>query len=83
MAAAVAKTLPKEIIPRFGLPGFLQSHTGPMVLSQVTKGVMSALGIKWSYHSAWRPQLMGKVERSNQTLKPALVKLKKTGLGWS
>ena len=33
MAAAMAKTLPKEIIPRFGLPGFLQSHTGPSFVS--------------------------------------------------
>ena len=29
----MAKTLPKEIIPRFGLPGFLQSHTGPSFVS--------------------------------------------------
>ena len=56
----MAKTLPKETIPRFGLPGFLQSHHSPAVLSQVTKGITSALGVKWSYHSVWRPQLTGK-----------------------
>ena len=60
MVAAMAKTLPKEIIPRFGLPGFLQSHHSPAVLSQVTKGITNALGVNWSYHSAWRPQLTGK-----------------------
>ena len=52
MAAAVAKALLKEIIPKFGLPGFLQSHNGPAFVSQVTKGITGALGIKWTGHSA-------------------------------
>ena len=46
MAAAMAKTLPKEIIPRFGLPGSLQSNKDPAFVSQVTKGIMSALDRK-------------------------------------
>ena len=75
MAAKVAKVLLKEIISRFGLPGSLQTDNGPAFVSQVTKGITSALGLKCTLHSAWRPQLSGKVERSNQTLKWTLVKL--------
>ena len=52
MAAEVAKALLQEIIPRFWLPGSLQSDNGPAFVSQVTKGIASALGIKWTLHSA-------------------------------
>ena len=45
-AAEVAKVLLKEIIPRFGLPGSLQSNKDPAFVSQVTKGIMSALDRK-------------------------------------
>lgn len=38
IAGKVAKALLKKIIPRFGLPRFLQSDNGPAFLSQVTKG---------------------------------------------
>ncbi|XP_027391366.1 uncharacterized protein LOC113888436 [Bos indicus x Bos taurus] len=46
-----------------------QSDNGPAFLPQVTKGMTSALDIKWTSHSSWRPCLSRKVERSNQTLK--------------
>ena len=74
-AAEVPKALLKEIIPRFGLPGSLERENGPSFVSQVTKWLTSALGIKWTLHSAWRPQSSGKVERSSQTMKQALPKL--------
>ena len=45
-APEVAKVLLKEIIPRFGLPGSLQSNKDPAFVSQVTKGIMSALDRK-------------------------------------
>ncbi|TEA34149.1 hypothetical protein DBR06_SOUSAS2710007, partial [Sousa chinensis] len=56
MAAEVAKALLKDIIARFGLPRSLQSNNGTTFVSQVTKAVMSALGIKRTLHSVWRPQ---------------------------
>ena len=45
-AAEVAKALLKEIICRFGLPGSLQSNKDAAFVSQVTKGIMSALDRK-------------------------------------
>ena len=46
-AAEVAKALLKEIIPReLGFPISLQSSNGLAFVSQVIKGIMSALGIK-------------------------------------
>ena len=69
MAAKVAKLLLKEIISRFGLPRSLQTENASVFMSQVTKGITSTLGIKRTLHSAWRPQSLGKVERSIQTLK--------------
>ena len=46
MAAEMAKVLLKEIIPRLGFPISLQSSNGLAFVSQVMKGIMSALGIK-------------------------------------
>ena len=37
------ETLLTEIIPRFGLPGSLQSNNGPAFVSQVMKGIMSTV----------------------------------------
>lgn len=54
-----------------------------MVLSQVTKGGNERPGHKMELPFSLETLTNGEVERSNQTLKPALVKLKKTGLGWS
>ena len=74
-ASEVAKVLLKIIIFRFGFPGSLQSNDDPAFVSQVKRGVTSVLGIKWTFHSAQRPQLSEKVERCNQTLKRVLTKL--------
>ena len=46
-----------------------QSDNCPAFLPQVTKVMTRTLDIKWTSHSAWRPCLSGKVERSNETLK--------------
>ena len=56
MAAKVAKLLLKEIISRFGLPRSLQTDNASIFMSQVTKGITSTLGIKWTLLSAWKPQ---------------------------
>lgn len=84
-AAEVAKASLKETVP--GLDSqdpYKEIDGGPAFVFQVTKGIMGALGIKWTLYSAWRPQSSSKVERTNQTLKQALAslcqKLKKTEL---
>ena len=71
----ISKALLKKIIPQFGLPKSIQSDSGPTFISQITKEVSRALGIKWSLHSSWRPQSLGKVKRTNETLKRNLAKL--------
>ena len=75
MAAEVAKALLKEIISKSGLPGSLQSENDLAFVSQVMKGIINTLGIKWILHSSWRPQSSGQVERFNQNLTQVLVKL--------
>lgn len=69
MAAEVAEALLKELIPKFGPVGSLERDNGPAFVTQVTKRITNALGIFWTLHSVWRPQLLGEVERSSQTLK--------------
>ena len=61
MAAEVAEALLNKLIPRFALIGSLERDNGPAFVYQVTKGIMSALGLFWTLHSVWRPQLLGKV----------------------
>ena len=74
-AKVAAKSLLKQIIPRFSLPRSLQSDNRPFFTSQITQSISKALGIKYYVHSAWRPQFSEKVQRANQTLKRTLVKL--------
>ena len=74
-AEEVVKKLLHEVIPRFGLPGSLQSDNGTSFTSKVTRGVSRALGITYYLHCAWRPQSSGKVERANQFLKSAIKKI--------
>ena len=44
-AEEVVKKLLHEIIPRFGLPRSLQSHSGTSFTSKVTQGVSKALAL--------------------------------------
>ena len=39
----MAKTLMKEIVPKFGLPGSLQSDNDLVCVSEVTEGIMNVL----------------------------------------
>ena len=48
-AKEVIKILIHEIIPRFGLPGSLQSDNGSAFKAAVTQGVSKALGIDITY----------------------------------
>ena len=79
----MVKKLLHEIIPRFGLPGSLQSDNRTSFTSKVTQGVSKALGVTYYLHCAWRPQSSGKVERANQFLKSAIKKItQETSLRW-
>jgi hypothetical protein len=66
----VAKTLLKEIIPRFGLPWTLQSDNGQAFILQVTQGVLQALGIKYIYIQLGDPSPLvrkkGPIKQSNE-----------------
>ena len=55
-AKEVIKILIHEIIPRFGLPGSLQSDNGSAFKAAVTQQVPKALGIEYHLHCSWRPQ---------------------------
>ena len=82
-SSAEVKALLKEIIPRFGLPGSIQSDNEPAFVSEITQKFSKLLGIKWRLHTAWRPQASGKVEKMNHTLKKNIAKLcQETHLHW-
>ena len=85
----IIKILIHKIIPRFGLPGSLQSDNGSAFKAAVTQGVSKALGIEYHLHCSWRPQSSGKVEKANNIIKrgeicqknnPKTEKLAKSGL---
>ena len=74
-ATEACKALLKETVPRFGLPQSLQSDNGPSFIATISQNWPTCLGIKYYFHSSWWPQVLGKVERANQTLKRTLTKL--------
>ena len=74
-SSEVVKTLLKEIISCFGLPGSMQNDNGPAFFSEITPKVSKLIEIKWRLHTAWRPQASGKVEKMNHTLKKNIAKL--------
>ncbi|XP_049980139.1 protein NYNRIN-like [Alexandromys fortis] len=74
-AQTVSDVLLREIIPRFGLPTSLQSDNGPEFTSQISQNLSKALGIPWNFHILYHPQSSGKVERTNGSLKGALMKM--------
>lgn len=43
-------------------------ETRPAFVAQGTQGIMSALGSRGAFHSAWGPKSSGKVERTHETL---------------
>ncbi|XP_034625181.1 protein NYNRIN-like, partial [Trachemys scripta elegans] len=82
-AKTVALKFVKEIIPRFGLPRWMESDNGTHFTSQVVQKISDALQIPWKLHTPWRPQASGVVERTNQTLKRHLSKVcQEASLKW-
>ena len=73
-AKEVIKILIHEIIPKFGLP---QSDNGSTFKAAVTQGLSKALEIEYDLHCSWRPQSLGKVEKSNDIINRHLRKLTK------
>ncbi|KAG6932659.1 hypothetical protein G0U57_020933 [Chelydra serpentina] len=73
-AKMVALKFVKEIIPRFGLPQWMESDNGTHFTSKVVQHIADSLQIPWKLHTPWRPQASGVVERTNQTLKRHLSK---------
>jgi hypothetical protein len=74
-ATNVIKVLLENIIPRFGVIENIDSDNGSHFTTNVLKGLMKALEVKWEYHTPWHPLSSGRVERMNQTLKNQLTKL--------
>ena len=80
---AITKLLPKEIIPRFGLPHSIQSDNGPLFTSEIFQKVGQALQIQWKSYAFFRPQSTRKTQKMNDTIKKTLAKTcQKTYLKW-
>ncbi|CAM5134059.1 unnamed protein product [Natator depressus] len=83
-ARTVALKFVKEIIPRFGLPLWMESDNGTHFTSKIIQSISHALQITWKLHTPWRPQASGVVERTNQTLKRHLSKVcQEASLRWT
>ncbi|CAM4530021.1 unnamed protein product [Caretta caretta] len=82
-ARTVALKFVKELIPRFGLPLWMESDNGTHFTSKIIQSISHALQIPWKLHTPWRLQASGVVERTNQTLKRHLSKVcQEASLRW-
>ncbi|CAM4605846.1 unnamed protein product [Caretta caretta] len=82
-ARTVALKFVKELIPRFGLPLWMESDNGTHFTSKIIQSISHALQVPWKLHTPWRPQASGVVERTNQTLKRHLSKVcQEASLRW-
>ena len=61
-ASEVARSLPREIVPRFGFPTSIGSDNGPAFISDLIQQVSKAMNVKWKLHTAYRPQSSGMVK---------------------
>ena len=79
----VAKKLIEEILLKHGFPVKTGSDNSPANISQVSQGLVTALGIDWKLHCAYRPQSSEQVERMNRTVNESLTILALViGAGW-
>ncbi len=82
-AAAVAKTLQTEIVPRWGIPQKISSDNGTHFVNEAIKEVGKFLGINLRTHCSYRPASGGGVEWQNEIIKNKLAKCcEETGLTW-
>ncbi|XP_075442573.1 uncharacterized protein LOC142487331 [Ascaphus truei] len=74
-ARTTAKKLITELCCRFGFPEIIESDQGPAFTASIFKDILQTLGMTQALHTPYHPQSSGKVERMNQTLKTALLKM--------
>ncbi|TRZ08058.1 hypothetical protein HGM15179_019051 [Zosterops borbonicus] len=74
-AKEVAKVLLNDIIPGFRVPLGMSSDRGPYFVAMVVKEVRRIWGITWDLHTPYRPQVSGKFEHMNGTLKTQISKI--------
>ncbi|XP_040264737.1 uncharacterized protein LOC120979846, partial [Bufo bufo] len=82
-ATTTAKKLMQELVCRFGVPEVIESDQGPAFTASLTQEVWKMVGSHLAYHTPYRPQSSGKVERLNGVLKSKMLKMtRETGLNW-
>jgi hypothetical protein len=64
-ATNVIKALLEHIIPRLGVVENIDVDNGSHFTTNVLKGLMEALEVKWEHHAPWHPPSSGRVERMN------------------
>lgn len=83
MANVVTNKLIEEILPRYDFLDMIGSEKGPTFLSQVSQGIVTALGTDLKLHCAFRSQSSVLEERMKRNLKDTLTELAlETGMGW-
>ncbi len=82
-AITVAKTLVREIFPRFGIPERMYHDNGTHFVNSIIQHLTKAMGIEMKHHCAYHPASAGLIERTNGTimskLKKAMEETEKTG----
>ena len=61
-SSEVARSLLREIVPRFGFPTSIGSDNGPAFISDLIQQVSKAMNVKWKLHTAYWPQSSRMVE---------------------
>jgi len=71
-SATAAKFLLNNIITKFGPPAVMLSDRGKSFMSKSLKTMLSLMGVKQRFTSAYHPQTNGLCERQNSTIKTGL-----------
>ncbi|KQK83085.1 protein NYNRIN-like protein [Amazona aestiva] len=80
--SATASILVEHILSRWGVPKEIDSDQGQRFITEVTKGVCQALGIKQKLHITGHFQKPDSAAAPNQPLKTALRKLVNQRKNW-